>query len=83
MIKDLIKKTVNENQGIKATELAISVTTVLFEEKQEWTLDQFFKAMEELAHEKEIVEVNYVLPTMDYKVKSIYFPKGTKVSIVS
>jgi hypothetical protein len=83
MIKDLIKKTVNENQGIKATELAVSVTTALLEEKQEWTQDQFFKALEELVHEREIVEVSYVLPTMDYKVKSIYFPKGTEVSIVS
>ena len=27
----------------------------------------------------ELVEVNYILPTMSYREKSILFPKGTKI----
>lgn len=38
-------------------------------------------SLEELVRLGRIVEVEYTLPKMDYRVKSIYFPAGTKVSL--
>ena len=44
-----------------------------------WDSAQYNEALEKLIEEGEIVEICYILPHMDYRLKSIYFPKGTKV----
>lgn len=35
--------------------------------------------LEKLVDEGSLIEVEYVLPTMDYRTKSILFPKGTDI----
>lgn len=36
----------------------------------------------DLVKEGEIVEVEYELPSMSYRAKSLYFPKGTTIRLV-
>lgn len=38
--------------------------------------------MDELVKEERITEVEYVLPMMPNRIKSIYFPLGTEITIV-
>ncbi len=82
MMKELIKKIVNENPGINGVKLATSVLESFYKEKRDWTQDDYFKNLEELISQKEIVEIEYVLPELENMVKSIYFPKGTDVRLV-
>lgn len=37
--------------------------------------------LNELVEQKRIVEIEYVLPQMHYRIKSLYLPKGTEISI--
>ena len=74
--REKILKCVTDNQALKVIELAIRVmcriNPVKFNKKEYET------EIDKLVEEGEIVEVCYVLPTID-KLKSLYFPKGTKV----
>lgn len=76
-IKELIVKTVNDHQGIKATELAVDVIS----ENTEITPDDYENALSELIRNGEIVEVEYTLPSMDYRVKSWFLPKDSVVVV--
>lgn len=74
-MKEIITNIVNSSQGIKAVELVLKVmeeiNPVKFDEKE------YNKCLTELINNKEIVEIEYILHQMDYRIKSIYFPKGT------
>jgi hypothetical protein len=80
--KDFIIQTVNEKAPIKATELAYIVTVAgcegeCFQMSGEAVLELFDK----MVNDGDLVEVNYILPTMDYREKTLYFPKDTQVRI--
>jgi len=80
-LKEAILLTVNSQQGIKGVELVLNVMAIInpmkFKEK-----DYIFE-LAELVSVGEIVEMEYILPQMDYRIKSIYFPKGTKFHVDS
>jgi len=78
-IKKAIKEIVEARQGCKATELVVFIA----EERPELlvVLGEVIEAVDELIHEGEIVEVEYILPTMDYRVKSFLLPKGTQIIV--
>lgn len=73
--KQAIIKYIESIQGCKATELV----------SQESLIPVFKKfglyILQELVDEKQIIEFNYVLPSMSYREKSFYLPKGTKVKV--
>ncbi len=73
-MRKIILDKVNNSTGIKAVELVVAVQT---EVKSEFQHDEYVKTIEELVSSKEIVELDYILPSMNYRVKSLYFPKGT------
>ena len=77
--KEAILTSVNTRQGITAVELVLNCMSFIgpsqFEEV-EYTFQ-----LAELVSNKEIVELEYILPQMDYRIKSIYFPKGTKIYV--
>jgi len=68
---------VNAHQGIKGVDLALHVMSevnpVIFD------IQEYWDALNSLIGSKEIVEVEYTLPQLSYRIKSIYFPKGTEV----
>ena len=79
---DFIIQTVNEKAPIKATELACLVTEAGCKgECCQLSVDALFVLLNNMVNDGDLVEVNYILPTMDYREKTLYFPKGTKVLI--
>ena len=78
-VKQAIREIVEARQGCKATELVVFLT----EEHPELLvmLGETPEAIEELVHEGELVEVEYVLPTMDYRVKGFLLPRGSQVVV--
>jgi hypothetical protein len=77
--KRIIKEIVQNEGPLKATELAAKFSSnTSADSLTPSTKEDFFLALDELILEKEILEVEYLLPTSDYRVKSILFPKGTK-----
>lgn len=72
--KSLIVSTIVERQGLKATELASVPDLVL----SGWEVPEL---VDELVRDGQLVEVEYVLPYMDWRVKSFLLPPGTKVGV--
>lgn len=75
-IKQIIKNIVNLRPGIGNVQLVLDVMTVvnpvcLFE-------NQYQEELKSLIENKEILEIEYIRPNMDYRIKSVYFPAGTK-----
>lgn len=77
VMRDIILNMVNAHQGIKAVDLALKVMSevnpVIF------NIEEYWDALNSLIGSKEIVEIEYTLPQLSYRLKSIYFPKGTAV----
>ena len=70
---------VSEVQGCKATEL-------IAHERILSLVAEGHKVVEmiaELCDEGELVEVEYVVPNISYRIKSFLLPKGTQISIAS
>lgn len=62
-------------QGCKATELAVKATMEFQCEEAVHNL------LDEMVKDGSIIEVEYILPHADVKIKSFYLPKGTRVDI--
>lgn len=79
--KELIIKVVESVQGGKGPELV----PVLIREFAASGLatDNIPILLQELVDENKLVEVEYVLPSLDFRLKSIYLPKGTKARLVN
>lgn len=75
--RELVRNIVEESTGIKAVELATAVVWAIEEKERKQNYDIWKDALDPLIEAGEIVELEYVLPTMDYRIKSIFFPKGT------
>lgn len=73
-LKDFLVEWVIEHQGVKGGELVVA-GTVRFGEKFK------LEVLEELVQEGRLVEIEYVLPSMDYRVKSFYLPGGAKTTV--
>lgn len=74
-MREAILTTVNTRQGINGVHLVLNVMSIVGPMKLE--NDEYNQELEKLVESGEIVELEYVLPQMDYRIKSIYFPKGT------
>jgi len=78
-IKDIISKVINAHRGIDASELVLEVMRQAA--YVSFPNEEFDNALFELVKDGEIVEVEYTMPSMDYRVKSWYLPKDTVVVI--
>jgi hypothetical protein len=69
--------------GIKGTELVTRLTTELFrrEFKGKFEPSNILQLIEDMVKEGRIREIEYVLPSLDYRVKSFYLPANTEVTI--
>lgn len=77
-MKNLLAETVIAVQGIKATELCAR------EEIVRATGDfDVPSLLDELVKEGRLVEVEYVLPQMEWRAKSFYLPAGSTGRILS
>ena len=76
--KEAILTSINTHQGIKAVELVLDVLRL---SNPFLDGEEYHKELESLVESGEIVELEYVLPQMGYRAKSIYFLKGTTFPI--
>lgn len=80
MLKDIIAHVVNNAQGLKGVDVAVEVVK---QEVETSCVDidgiSIIEALEQLVKEKEIVEIEYILPAMPNTLKSFYLPKGTQL----
>ena len=70
---ETVRTIVNNSTGIKAVELATQVAL------KSCDFDIWKDALMPLIELGEIIELEYVVPATDYRIKSIFFPKGTKL----
>ena len=78
--REIIRKMVNESTGIKAVELATRVAVAMHEvEERATNYDIWEDGLDPLIESGEIIELEYILPDTDWRIKSIFFPKGTKI----
>lgn len=89
MFKNIILTIVYDEGVIKGTELAARVLEEFFirktpdEAKHHSKLtDLYHQALNKLIEDQEIVEIEYTLPYMTYRVKSLYFPAHTRIKKV-
>ena len=72
---------VKENPGIKSTELAAKLTIKKCENNLKVEGSEIVKAIDDAAKEGLIIEMDYILPSTPYRIKSIYFPADTKLTL--
>lgn len=80
-IKGQVKKLVLAKQGCKAGELVAEMTK-WFVEKGDSSEDLLF-TIDAMVSDGELIEVEYSLPNMSYRLKSFYFPVDTEVRIIA
>lgn len=77
-LKDTIVKAVELHPGIKGVELVLNVMSMvgpnMFDDRE------YMLELSRALDSGEIIEIEYCLASMDYRIKSLYFPKGTKVN---
>ncbi len=79
-LRQVIKNLISIKQGVKAPELVVEVINTLIAEGQTTSFDseEYQAVINALVESGDVVEMEYILPHMEYRVKSIFFPKGTK-----
>jgi len=85
--KTIILEMIKDNPGIKATEMATDLAIKTFDKLDRYQKDTIFLDIDEiirkLIYDGEIIEIEYVLKSLDYRIKSLYFPKGTSHEVIS
>jgi len=83
IIEDIIIDVVSSQQGLKAVEVPGLVYDRLYRSNNTIPDDDFDLSLiiERMVMEKKIVEVQYVLPSMQYRMKSFLLPAGTAVNV--
>lgn len=73
--RGIIIDTVTNKPAIKNVELALSIMDVIGPGKFDQEL--FYESLAQLIDEGEILELEFQTPLIDYRVKSLYFAKGS------
>lgn len=76
MLKEDIRKFINESNGIKAVDVVAKYACYMHDHCE--CNENVQDAIEELILENEIVVVEYAVPQYEYKLKTMFFPRGTK-----
>ena len=66
-----------EDGPIKGIDLALKVATA----HHGVQADEIEETISRLITNHQILEIEYILPSMDYRVKTMLFPKGTTVTV--
>ncbi len=77
-VKELLVRRISEKQGCKGAEvLALSEAAAVMSRHR----CDIVELLEELVQEGRLVEVEYALPSMDYKPKKFYLPSGSRIRV--
>lgn len=82
---DIVKSVMeNVEAGIKQTELVVKVVSDLFKGEDggiESDFDSIVSVIKELIDRGEILELEYTLPHLSYRIKSFLLPKGSSITV--
>ncbi len=79
-LEKIILNIVSEEQGIKELALITKIIQTYHSNGLSFpSSDDIIKAFENMTKCGDIVGVNYILPMYRNKLKTMYFPKGTKI----
>jgi hypothetical protein len=85
-LDNILVEIVTERGPIKGTELAVEFTKTVLEKNtfmNDITGIDVTSRLDNLVGERRIIEIEYVLPQLDFRVKSMYFPAETKLRVFS
>ena len=74
-LTDAILYIVDSKGAIKSVDLAIAVVQLMH--PIEYDSKDYLEMLKELVGGDKLVEIEYILPNMPDRVKSVYFPVGT------
>lgn len=77
-IKQIIVQYIDSTTGTKAVVL---VTNLMAIDEVRGSDFDILPLIDELVTERRILELEYVLPDSNYRIRSIYFPKGTELKM--
>ncbi len=83
-LQKLVIQIVTDKQGCKANELVTELAMATTEMVNLGAVNAAQKIMEEideLVKKDKLVEIEYVLPNMGYRIKGIYLPAGTLICV--
>jgi len=72
--KDAILKVVESHPGIHGVLLVVDVIELI---GPTFIGSEYETTIQKLIDDEEITELEYILPRMSYRIKSLYFPKET------
>lgn len=75
-LRKCILEIVNKSTGIKGNDLALEIASKCHVDGKD-----YIELMNKLVEDGSIVEMELVLLQTPYRVKSIFFPKGTRLSL--
>lgn len=86
-IHKFLTSKVNEKYGIKGTELIVEFVSAHMEGKLEPNVPHdlvvdYTEELNELVQQGDLVEIEVVLPDSAYRARSMYFPRGTEITVV-
>lgn len=73
---------INDSTGLKVTELVTKVTIGIHEDTEinpKPTGDEVVAMVNKLIKSGQIIEIDYTVPTMDWRIKSFLLPKDSKI----
>jgi hypothetical protein len=79
--REAILTTVNTRNGVNGVDLVLKCMGII--NPLTFSNKDYIFILAELVSSGEIVELEFILPQMEYRLKSIYFPKGTKLFVNS
>ena len=79
-LREAILTAIDSHQGLKGVDLIVKVMGLI--NPTTFAPDAFQHELMRLVNERAVVELTYELAQMDYRVKSMYFPKGTRLHFI-
>jgi hypothetical protein len=73
-VKDKLTSYLRGKQGVKGIELASDIEVIKALGDQ-----SFHEVMEELVEERRVVEIEYTIPSIPYRLKSFFLPEGAVI----
>jgi len=78
--QEAILQVINSHNGIKGTELVMKVLELVHCELY-LKKENYNEILDKLVESGEITEIEYSVPSMNYRIKSFYLPKNAQISI--
>lgn len=86
IIEDKIIEIVKDYPGINRVSLVVKLYQRMNGLDQSQLLEEDFsieQLLDRMVKNNSIISIEYSTPNMDYRIKSIYFPKGSQLKIVA